>query len=108
MPYNVTIQNEEGVPMRGTVLYFDADHVELGQTVVYPSGTDLDIELVNAADFFRATADGYSWYGANISALGDRNTITLVKKPSTVTAYVVGGIVALLVYKLFFKKSFKL
>lgn len=108
MPYNVVIQNEEGVPMRGTVLYFDADHIELGQSVVYPSGTDLDIDLVNAAEFFRAVADGYNWYGASTSALGDQNTITLVKKQSPVTAYVVGGLVALLAYKLFLKKAFKL
>lgn len=108
MPYNVIIQNEEGVPLRGTVYYFDADHVEIGQTVVHPSGTDLDIELVNGAEYFRAVADGYNWYGASISALGDRNTITLVKQPSTVAAYVIGGVVALLAYKLFFKKAFKI
>lgn len=102
MPYNVTIQNEEGVPMRGTVYYYDADHVELGQSVVYPSGTDLDIELVNAAAFFRATADGYMFYGGDIYSLRDRNIITLVKK-EPVLLYAVGGLIAGFVLHIFLK-----
>lgn len=108
MPYNVRIENEEGVPMRGTVYFYGADGTELGQSIVYPSGTDLDIELINVSEYFRASAEGYGWYGANISALGDHNTITLIKKQSTATAYVVGAFIGLLAYKLLFTKAIKL
>ncbi len=107
MPYNVTIQNEEGVPMRGVLYYYDADHMELGQTVVYPSGADLDIDLVNASASFRATADGYYWYGGSTSRLEEWNVITLIKKESSFLPYVVGGVVGLTLYNLLSSKSIK-
>src|SRR5688572_17469917 len=106
MPYNVKIKNERGGYLRGTVYYYDADGNEIGQTVVYPSGTDLNIELVNSAEYFRAAADGYSWYGASIFALGDTNEITLVEKEPTMMFAVFGVLAGLLLSKLF-PKLFK-
>lgn len=92
MPYNVKLKSEDGEYLRGVLYYFDAQGNEIGQTVIYPSGTDLDIDLINDAYYFRVVADGYGYYGNNIETLYDTNTITLVKN-EPVLLYAIGGIV---------------
>jgi hypothetical protein len=93
MPYNIKIQNFDGVPLAGTLYLFDSAGNEIGSAGISAGGSTLDDSEITGATHFRVTAPGYSWYGT--SQLYDTNTFTLSKEVKTYTvAYIIGGLVA--------------
>ena len=107
MPYNLRIKNADGEFLRGVVYYYDAEGFEIGQSVVYPAGSDLDPEMVETSDTFRVTAAGYSFYGASSSNIGEYNTVTLVKEKPVLMYAIVGAAAGIVLSRFFFPKFFK-
>lgn len=98
MPYKLTIQNSDGVALRGIVYFFDGPN-EIGQAVVYPGGVDLDAQLVADSTKVLVTAEGYSSYGLSSWQLGDTNTITLNATPPVMLYAAVGLVAGYLISK---------
>jgi hypothetical protein len=97
MPYNVVIKNEQAQPIGGIVYYYSGG-VEVGQTVVPPAGIDLDAGMVESADHYRITSDGYDWYGT-ASIYPDGNVFSLKKKGSILLPAIAGAVLGFVIGK---------
>ena len=91
MPYNVKIQNYDGVPLAGSLLLFDSTGEQIGEAHISAGGSTLSEDDIAGADHIRVTSPGYSFYGTAV--LYDTNVFTLSRKPQ-VLLYAAGGAAA--------------
>lgn len=98
MPYNVKIQNFDGVSLAGVLLLYDSTGEQIGEAHISAGGSTLSDDDIAGADHIRVTSPGYNWYGT--TSLYDTNVFTLSKKPQIVL-YVGLGVLAGILLKKF-------
>ncbi len=97
MPYNVRIQNFDGLGLAGSLLLFDAIGEQIGEAHISSGGSTLTDDDLNGADHIRVTAPGYNYYGT--TQLYDDNLFTLSRKPPIVLYAAVGALAGMLLQK---------
>lgn len=86
----IYIQNEQHEPLRGSITSYDVNGAVNGVLDILPGGSDVSADFADNGDYFRISAPGYGWYGAEI--LSDETSFTLVKKAPVWLYLVVAGI----------------
>lgn len=76
MAYKVHISDESGHGIQGTVYFYDADGLKIGEFAVPVEGGDAPPDLVEKATTFQVDSPGYIGYA--VLQLGELNNFQLV------------------------------
>lgn len=101
MAYKVHIANEGNEGIAGTLFFYDADGLRLGEFAIPVEGAEVPADWVNAAASFQVDSPGYIGYA--VTQLGEFNNFILVRDNASKVIIVVLILAGVLVAKNFLK-----